>query len=46
MNDLLGGSIAVVFPNITAQVVALHRSGKLRILGACLFSLGWAVMIA
>jgi len=32
MNDLLGGQIAVVFPNITAQVVALHRSGKLRIL--------------
>jgi tripartite-type tricarboxylate transporter receptor subunit TctC len=33
MNDLLGGQIAVIFPNITAQVVALHRSGKLRILG-------------
>jgi len=32
MNDLLGGQIAVIFPNITAQVVALHRSGKLRIL--------------
>jgi tripartite-type tricarboxylate transporter receptor subunit TctC len=32
MNDLLGGQIAVVFPNITAQVVALHRAGKLRIL--------------
>jgi tripartite-type tricarboxylate transporter receptor subunit TctC len=32
MNDLLGGQIAVVFPNITAQVVALHRTGKLRIL--------------
>jgi tripartite-type tricarboxylate transporter receptor subunit TctC len=32
MNDLLGGSIAVVFPNITAPVIALHRSGKLRIL--------------
>jgi len=32
MNDLLGGNIGVVFPNITSQVVALHRSGKLRIL--------------
>ena len=32
MNDMLGGSIAIVFPNITAQVVELHRTGKLRIL--------------
>jgi len=32
MNDLLGGQITVIFPNITSQVVALHRSGKLRIL--------------
>jgi tripartite-type tricarboxylate transporter receptor subunit TctC len=32
MNDLLGGQIQVIFPNITAQVVALHRSGKLRLL--------------
>jgi tripartite-type tricarboxylate transporter receptor subunit TctC len=32
MNDLLGGQIKVIFPNITSQVVALHRSGKLRIL--------------
>ena len=32
MNDLLGGNIGVIFPNITSQVVALHRSGKLRIL--------------
>jgi tripartite-type tricarboxylate transporter receptor subunit TctC len=32
MNDLLAGQIGVIFPNITAQVVALHRSGKLRIL--------------
>jgi len=32
MNDLIGGQIGVIFPNITAQVVALHRSGKLRIL--------------
>ena len=32
MNDLLGGQVAIIFPNITAQVVALHRSGKLRIL--------------
>jgi tripartite-type tricarboxylate transporter receptor subunit TctC len=32
MNDVLGGQIGVIFPNITAQVVALHRSGKLRIL--------------
>jgi tripartite-type tricarboxylate transporter receptor subunit TctC len=32
MNDLLGGQIAVIFPNITSQVVALHRSGKLRVL--------------
>jgi tripartite-type tricarboxylate transporter receptor subunit TctC len=32
MNDMLAGTIAIVFPNITAQVVELHRSGKLRIL--------------
>ncbi len=32
MKDLLGGEIAIIFPNITSQVVALHRSGKLRIL--------------
>jgi tripartite-type tricarboxylate transporter receptor subunit TctC len=32
MNDLLAGQINVIFPNITSQVVALHRSGRLRIL--------------
>jgi tripartite-type tricarboxylate transporter receptor subunit TctC len=32
MNDLLGGQVGVIFPNITAQVVALHRNGKLRVL--------------
>jgi tripartite-type tricarboxylate transporter receptor subunit TctC len=32
MNDLLGGNIQVIFPNITSQVVALHRAGKLRVL--------------
>jgi tripartite-type tricarboxylate transporter receptor subunit TctC len=32
MNDLIAGQINVIFPNVTAQVVALHRSGKLRIL--------------
>jgi tripartite-type tricarboxylate transporter receptor subunit TctC len=32
MNDLLGGQIAIIFPNITSQVVALHRAGKIRIL--------------
>jgi tripartite-type tricarboxylate transporter receptor subunit TctC len=32
MNDLLSGEIAVGFVNITAQVIALHRSGKIRIL--------------
>ena len=32
MNDLLAGQVAIVFPNITSQVVALHRAGKLRIL--------------
>ena len=32
MNDLLGGQIAIVFPNITSQVVALHRAGKIRVL--------------
>src|SRR5262245_23179438 len=32
MNDLLGGQIQVIFPNITSSVVALHRSGKLRLL--------------
>lgn len=32
MNDLLGGTIQVVFPNITSAVVSLHRSGKMRLL--------------
>jgi tripartite-type tricarboxylate transporter receptor subunit TctC len=32
MNDLMSGQIAVGFVNITAQVVALHRGGKIRIL--------------
>ena len=32
MNDLMSGRIAVGFVNITAQVIALHRSGKIRIL--------------
>src|SRR5262249_17200837 len=32
MNDLISGQIAVGFVNITAQVVALHRGGKIRIL--------------
>src|SRR5438270_1443916 len=32
MNDLLGGNVKVIFPNITSQVVALHRSGRLRVL--------------
>ena len=32
MNDLLGGNIQVIFPNITSAVVGLHRNGKLRLL--------------
>jgi tripartite-type tricarboxylate transporter receptor subunit TctC len=32
MNDLMSGQIAVGFVNITAQVMALHRGGKIRIL--------------
>jgi tripartite-type tricarboxylate transporter receptor subunit TctC len=32
MNDLLGGQIQVIFPNVTAQVMSLHRNGKLRLL--------------
>jgi tripartite-type tricarboxylate transporter receptor subunit TctC len=32
MNDLISGEIAVGFVNITAQVLALHRGGKIRIL--------------
>jgi tripartite-type tricarboxylate transporter receptor subunit TctC len=32
MNDLLSGEIAVCFVNITAQVIALHRASKIRIL--------------
>jgi tripartite-type tricarboxylate transporter receptor subunit TctC len=32
MNDLLGGQIQVIFPNVTSAVVALHRNGKLRLL--------------
>jgi tripartite-type tricarboxylate transporter receptor subunit TctC len=30
--DLLGGQIPLAFPNVTSQVLALHRSGKLRML--------------
>lgn len=32
LNDLMSGEISVVFPNVTSQVIALHRSGKLRLL--------------
>ncbi|MGH6768308.1 MAG: Bug family tripartite tricarboxylate transporter substrate binding protein [Xanthobacteraceae bacterium] len=32
MNDLISGQLAVVFPNITSQMMALHQAGKLRIL--------------
>ena len=32
MNDLLAGQIGIIFPNITSQVVALHRAGRIRIL--------------
>jgi len=32
MNDLLGGRINIIFPNITSQIVALHRAGRLRVL--------------
>jgi tripartite-type tricarboxylate transporter receptor subunit TctC len=32
MNDLLGGQIGLIFPNITSQVMALHHTGKLRVL--------------
>jgi len=32
MNDLLGGQIQVIFPNVTSSVAALHRNGKLRLL--------------
>jgi tripartite-type tricarboxylate transporter receptor subunit TctC len=32
MNDLFSGQVSIVFPNITSQMMALHESGKLRIL--------------
>jgi tripartite-type tricarboxylate transporter receptor subunit TctC len=32
MNDLIGGNIQVIFPNVTSAVMALHRGGKLRLL--------------
>lgn len=32
MNDLFSGQVSIVFPNITSQMMALHQSGKLRIL--------------
>jgi tripartite-type tricarboxylate transporter receptor subunit TctC len=32
MNDMLGGQVSIGFPNITSQTLALHRSGKMRIL--------------
>jgi tripartite-type tricarboxylate transporter receptor subunit TctC len=32
MNDLFAGQLAVVFPNVTSQMIDLHKAGKLRIL--------------
>jgi len=32
MNDLLGGNIQVIFPNVTSAVMALHAKGRLRVL--------------
>jgi tripartite-type tricarboxylate transporter receptor subunit TctC len=32
LNDLFSGQLQVVFPNITSQMIAFQRSGKLRIL--------------
>ena len=32
MNDLLAGQVQIIFPNVTSQVVSLHRPGKLRLL--------------
>ena len=32
ITDLLSGQIPLAMPNITGQIIALHRSGKLRIL--------------
>jgi tripartite-type tricarboxylate transporter receptor subunit TctC len=32
MNDLIGGQVQVIFPNVTSAVATLHRSGKLRLL--------------
>jgi tripartite-type tricarboxylate transporter receptor subunit TctC len=32
MNDLLAGQVQIIFPNVTSQVVSLHRAGKLRLL--------------
>jgi tripartite-type tricarboxylate transporter receptor subunit TctC len=32
MNDLISGQIALGFVNVTAQMLALHRAGKIRIL--------------
>jgi len=35
INDLLAGAIPIMTPNITGQVLELHRSGRLRILAVC-----------
>ncbi len=32
LTDLIGGRLALVAPNVTAQVVEFHRTGKLRLL--------------
>ena len=32
LTDLMGGQIPFAYPTLTAQVIALHRSGKLRML--------------
>ncbi len=32
ITDLVGGQIPMAVPNVTAQIIELHRSGKLRIL--------------
>lgn len=35
LSDLLSGQLKVLTPNVTPQVLELHRSGKLRMLAVC-----------
>lgn len=35
LNDLVAGTVPMMTPNVTGQVLAFHRSGQIRILAVC-----------